>query len=229
MRIYRVTTVLNLHRLLILIDYTLLELKFQKFGVKLIPCVILHDNVGQVELSFSSVEHECVQDLLSNWEKRMEVKIQRFTEFAQDIQRIDRDLILQTEKLQVLLDEQATVQERQNQVQEMIQVIEKEQQQVLESLDIMDTALETLLGPDKKITSKSGETIDFVSNKLRDLEGQLKAAHDVVDSVVKASQPEPLANVAKVFAFHQDTIENIQLQTSEIEKKLDAIKQQQAV
>ncbi|KAF8819152.1 hypothetical protein IE077_001567, partial [Cardiosporidium cionae] len=172
--------------------------------------------------AIESIQHERIDDLVSNWEKRVQRKVQTFNLYSELVAEIDRNIIFQSQRLAGLRKEQQLALTRQQHFAQIIQNIEQQQQNLAPILNSIESNLK------KKLADYSERKFDtsavlMTSQQLQRLDQQVNEISELFTQVSESTQPDILFSANQTLALQEASLEAMSAQSEQLEARIAAL------
>lgn len=174
------------------------------------------------EVALETMQHERMDDLLTNWEKRLQRKVGEFDELAQEVAAVEASLITQSRALATIREEQQRVHRRQLFVGETIDMIEQQQNDISNLLASIEGSLLAKLSPQEQ-RSICSTVEQSMSERVLDIDAQMDELSDAIAQAARRTQPDPVAAISQVLAVHQAALESATQQCAKLEQCLKSL------
>ncbi|CDJ43450.1 hypothetical protein, conserved [Eimeria tenella] len=171
------------------------------------------------EVALETMQHERMDDLLTNWERRLQRKVGQFDELAQEVAAVEASLITQSKALAGIREEQQRVHRRQLFVGETIDMIEQQQNDLSNLLASIESSLLSKLSP-KEQRGICSTVEQSMSQRVLDIDMQMDELTSAIAQTARRTQPQPVAAVSQVLAVHQAALESATQQCTRLEQSL---------
>ncbi|KAL8436193.1 hypothetical protein ACSSS7_001923 [Eimeria intestinalis] len=174
------------------------------------------------EVALATMQHERMDDLLANWERRLQRKVAQFDELAQDVAVVEASLIAQSKALASIREEQQRVHRRQLLVGEAIEMIEQQQHDLSNLLASIESNLLAKLSAQEQRSLFS--TIEqSMSQRVLDIDAQMDEVAAALAAAARRTQAEPVAAISQVLAVHQAALQSATQQCAKLEQCLKSL------
>ncbi|CDJ48388.1 Spm1 (Nucleoporin) protein, related [Eimeria brunetti] len=174
------------------------------------------------EVALETMQHERMDDLLTNWERRLQRKVGQFDELAQEVAAVEASLITQSRALASIREEQQRVHRRQLFVGETIDMIEQQQNDLTNLLASIESSLLAKLSPQEQ-RSVCSTVEQSMSQRVLDIDVQMDELSSAIAQAARRTQPDPVAAISQVLAVHQAALETATQQCTKLEQCLKSL------
>ncbi|RQX75592.1 nucleoporin Nsp1, partial [Toxoplasma gondii CAST] len=197
------------------------------------------------QVALETLQHERVEEVLAKWEKRLQRRVRRFNEVAEEVGSVEKAMIEESKKLHALREEQIKIEKRQTYICDFIDGLERQQRDLLTLLASVEASVLRQIPQDngdptgaaggdalaqrvqREWEAESGfhssSEEELLSRRLRNIDEQLNDVGLALSEATERFQPGPLGTVAQVLGIHQAALQASWRQASELQQRMDAL------